>query len=262
LLGLQKVDVFKDLSGQTLRAIADRCKWTRYQRNEYVIRRGGADRDVHFVVAGMVRVTAEGWRGRRIIFRDVPAGELFGEHSAIDGRARVADVLAVQESLIASMPPDAFRALLARHVSVRERVLRRLTGSVRELAAQVLDLGVKRVPSRIWGELLRLARVAGVAANAARIDPPPAHQEIASHVGTSREQVAREFSRLYREGLLAREGRSLVVRDVVALEQRFGIRAPSRSLVLTLLGMKVVNARRSFSRQTRAVLVAALDTSG
>src|SRR4026209_2696579 len=108
LLGLQKVDVFKDLSAQTLRAIADRCKWTRYQRNEYVIRRGGTDRDVHFVVAGMVRVTAEGWRGRRIIFRDVSAGELFGGGSAIDGRARVADVLAVQESLIASMPPDAF----------------------------------------------------------------------------------------------------------------------------------------------------------
>ena len=257
LLGLQKVDVFKDLSGQTLRAIADRCKWTRYKRNQYVIRRGGADRDVHFVVAGMVRVTAEGWRGHRIIFRDVPAGELFGEHSAIDGRARVADVLAVQESLIASMPPDAFRALLARHVSVRERVLRRLTGSVRELANQVLDLGVRRVPSRIWGELLRLARLAGVDANAARIDPPPAHQDIASHIGTSREQVAREFSRLYREGILAREGHSLVVRDVVALEQRI---ADSRA-EHELAKEPVVDETRemptiSLARQRRAVLVA------
>ena len=257
LLGLQKVEVFKDLSGQTLRAIADRCKWTRYKRNQYVIRRGGADRDVHFVVAGMVRVTAEGWRGRRIIFKDVPAGELFGEHSAIDGRARVADVLAVQESLIASMPPDTFRALLARHVSVRERVLRRLSGSVRELADQVLDLGVKRVPWRIWGELLRLARLAGVDANVARIDPPPAHQEIASHIGTSREQVAREFSRLYREGVLARDGRSLLVLDVASLEQRI---ADSRteqeqgkqSAANDTSEMPAV----FFARQRRAVLVA------
>ena len=257
LLGLQKVDVFKDLSGQTLRAIADRCKWTRYQRNEYVIRRGGADRDVHFVVAGMVRVTAEGWRGRRIIFKDVPAGELFGEHSAIDGRTRVADVLAVQESLIASMPPDAFRALLAGHASVRERVLRRLTGFVRELADQVLDLGVKRVPWRIWGELLRLARLAGVDANAARIDPAPVHQEIASHIGTSREQVTREFSKLYREGLLAREGRSLVVRDVVALEQRIAdSRTEQGQCKQAVTDVPREMPPIAFARQRRAVLVA------
>jgi Crp-like helix-turn-helix protein len=140
---------------------------------------------------------------------------------------------------------------------VRERVLRRLTGSVRELADQVLDLGVKRVPWRIWGELLRLARLAGVDANAALIDPLSAHQEIASHIRTSREQVAREFSRLYREGLLAREGRSLVVRDVVALEQRI---ADSRTEQEQLSQACVDETRETptvvLARQRRAVLVA------
>jgi adenylate cyclase len=257
LLGLRRVDVFKDLSGQTLRAIADRCKWTRYKRNQYVIRRGGADRDVYFVAAGMVRVTAEGWRGRRIILRDVPAGELFGEHSAIDGRAHVADVLAVRESLVASMPPDTFRALLARHVSVRERVLRRLTGSVRELADRILDLGVKRVPGRIWGELLRLARLAGVEANTARLDPAPLHQEIASHIGTSREQVAREFSSLYRQGLLARDGRAVLVCDVGALERRVADSRTEQGLVeQATVGETCDLPTVTFARQRRAVLVA------
>jgi len=160
MLGLQKIDVFKGLDAQTLREIADRCKWTRYERNQYVIRRDGTDRDVYFVIAGTVRVTAEAGRGRRIIFRDVPAGELFGEHSAIDGRPHFADVLAVHESLLAAMSSEAFRALLASHASVRERVLRRLTRSVRELADRVLDMGAKPVPWRIWVEVLRLAREA------------------------------------------------------------------------------------------------------
>src|SRR5436190_616658 len=128
-VGLQKIEIFKGLNAQTLRAIADQCKWTRYNRNQYVFRRDGADREVFFVIAGTVRITAEGRRGRRITFRDLPAGEFFGEHSAIDGHARIADVQAVQESLLASMSPDAFRALVARHASVRERVLRRLAGS-------------------------------------------------------------------------------------------------------------------------------------
>src|SRR6185436_14129735 len=134
LLGLQKIDLFKGLDTSSLREIAGHCKWTRCKRNEYVIRRDGTDRDVYFVIAGMVRVAAPAGRGRRIIFRDVTAGDMFGEHSAIDGRSRFADVLAVRESFLASMPPEVFRAILANHASVRERVLRRLTGTVRDLA--------------------------------------------------------------------------------------------------------------------------------
>ena len=219
VLGLQKVELFSGLDSSSLREIALQCKWTRCKRNEYVIRRDGTDRDVYFVIAGLVRVGVSAGRGRRIIFRDVSAGELFGEHSAIDGRSRFADVLAVRESLLASMPPEVFRAILANHASVRERLLRRLSGSVRELANRLVELGARRVQSRVWTELARLARTAGVANNMARIERAPTHNEIASRVGTSREEVTREFSRLARQGLLERQGRSLLLRDVAALQQ-------------------------------------------
>src|SRR3990172_5389413 len=187
LLGLQKIDLFKGLDTTSLREIAGQCKWMRCRRDQYVIRRDGTDRDVYFVIAGMVRVAAAAGRGRRIIFRDIPAGEVFGEHSAIDGRSSFADVFPVRESLLASMPPEAFRAILARHTPVRERLLRRLSGSVRELANRGLDLGARSVQCRVWAELLRLARVAGVHDNAPRIEFAPTDKEIASRVGTSRE---------------------------------------------------------------------------
>ena len=219
VLGLQRVDILQGLDTRTLREIADQCNWTRYKRDQYVIRRNGTDRDVYIVIAGLVRVVAETGRGRQIILRDIPAGELFGEHSAIDGRARFADVLVVRESLLASMPPEAFRAILANHASVRERVLRRLSGSVRMLADRLIGLSAQSVQSRVWVELLRLAQLAGVQGNASRIERAPTHRDIASHVGTSREEVTRELSRLGRKGLLERAGRALVLRDVAALEQ-------------------------------------------
>jgi CRP-like cAMP-binding protein len=151
--------------------------------------------------------------------QDVGAGDVFGEHSAIDGRERVADVRALRESLIASMPGDVFRAIVASHGSVRERLLQRLTGSIRELTDRVLELGAQPVQRRIRIELLRLARIAGVDDNSSRLDPAPTHYEVASRVGTAREQVTRELSRLVRQGVLERAGRALVLRDVAALEQ-------------------------------------------
>src|SRR6476619_7167277 len=191
VLGLQKVELLSGLDTASLREIALQCKWLRCKRNEYVMRRDGTDRDVYFVIAGLVRISATAGRGRRIIFRDVAAGDTFGEHAAIDGRSRFADVMAVRESLLASMPPEVFRAILANHASVRERVLRRLTGTVRELANRLVELGAQRVQARVWTELLRLARAAGITSNTARIDRAPTHSEIASRVGTSREEVTR-----------------------------------------------------------------------
>lgn len=219
VLGLQRVDILKGLDTRILRAIADQCNWTRYKRDQYVIQRDSADRDVYIVIAGMVRVTAEAGRGRQIILMDILAGELFGEHSAIDGRGRFADARAVRESLLASMPPEVFRTILANHASVREHVLRRLSGSVRQLADRLIDLGAQNVQSRVWVELLRLARQAGVQSNASRIEHAPTHKHIASYVGTSREEVTREISRLGRRGLLERAGRALVLHDVAALEE-------------------------------------------
>jgi TolB-like protein/class 3 adenylate cyclase/CRP-like cAMP-binding protein/Tfp pilus assembly protein PilF len=265
VLGLQKVELFKGLDSASLREIALQCKWTRCKRNEYVIRRDGTDRDVYFVIAGMVRVGATAGRGRRIIFRDVLAGDMFGEHSAIDGRSRFADVLAVRESFLASMPPDVFRAILANHAAVRERLLRRLSGSVRELANRLVELGAQRVQSRVWTELVRLARAAGVVDNAARIERAPTHNEIASRVGTSREEVTREFSRLGKQGLLERQGRALVLRDIAALQELAADARPEE--VAALPPLATADEWRHFSglgvqRQRRGVLVAdALDSS-
>jgi adenylate cyclase len=219
VLGLQKVELFSGLDPYSLREIAAQCSWIRCKRNQVVIRSGGTDRDVYFVIAGMVRAAAGAGRGRRIIFRDVPPGEMFGEHSAIDGSRRFSDFVAVRESLLASLSPEAFRAILTNHAVVRERVLRRLTSTVRELGARILDLGAQPVQARVWAEMLRLARAAGVQDNAARIERAPTHHEIASRVGTSREEVTRELSRLGRQGLVQRAGRALQLLDVAGLER-------------------------------------------
>ncbi|HZE60181.1 MAG TPA: cyclic nucleotide-binding domain-containing protein [Burkholderiales bacterium] len=257
VLGLQKVELFRGLDPASLREIGQHCKWTRCKKNEYVIRRGdGTDRDVYFVISGLVRVAAPAGRGRNIIFRDVAAGDFFGEHSALDGLNRFADVVAVRESLLASMPPEAFRAILANHASVRERLLRRLSGTIRELAGRVLDLGARRVQSRVWAELVRIARASGITDKSARIERSPTHKEIASRVGTSREEVTRELSRLARQGLLERQGRALVLHDVRALEELMTDALPQdASPALPEEEWRHVNPPRA-QRLPRAVLVA------
>ena len=218
-LGLKRIQLLEGLPDETLEAIARQCRWRRFRAEEQIISRDAADSDVYLIIDGRVRVTTFSAAGREVVFGDMSAGQWFGDFAAIDGLTRSADVVAVEDTVVAAMTPKQFRRVVLDNVVVCERLLRRLVNSVRELTERVYDFSTLGVQNRVHAELLRLARHAGVADNRARIDPAPRHVDMASHISTSREQVARELSAMAKQGLVSRETRALVVTDVARLER-------------------------------------------
>ena len=218
-LGLRSVKLLQDVPADRLEELAQGCQWRRFTAGQRVISRDAQDHDVYLIVAGKVRVTAFSATGRQLTYRDVAAGDLFGDLAAIDGRSRSADVDALDDTLLASMSPAMFRRLLHEHPAVCDRVLGRLVGLVRDLTERLFEFSTLGVHERVYAELLRLARLAGVRANRARLEPPPNHSDIASRVGTYREQVTRELSAMVKQGLLERGDHALVIPDVARLEK-------------------------------------------
>ena len=217
-LGLRNIGLLAGLPPARLEAIARQCAWRNHEKGQSIISREADDGGVYFLVAGRVRVTTYSQGGRETTFRDIEAGEMFGELAAIDEAPRSADVIALEGALTAALPPAAFWQLLREEPLVAERVIRRLSSLVRLLSERVVDLSTRAVPTRIHAELLRLAREAGIAGNRARLAPAPKHVDIASRVSTYREQVTRELSALTKAGILAKEKDALVVADVKQLE--------------------------------------------
>ena len=218
-LGLRRVRLLEDLDAAALEALAQQCRWRHCARGERVVSRDASDADVYLVVSGKLRSTAFSPAGRQVTFREMAAGDWFGDLSAIDGKARAADVDAIDDSVLAAMRPCAFLRLVEDHPKACRRVLDRLADEVRELTDRVIDCSTQSVRQRLEAELLRLARQAGVAGNAARIDPAPMHSDIAARISTYREQVTRELSAMARQGLVERSCRALVVTDVARLQR-------------------------------------------
>lgn len=219
MLGLRRIRLLDGMPESALENIGRQCRWRRYPAGQRVISREAPDQDVYFIVSGRVRVTSFSAAGRQVTFRDILAGDWFGDFAAIDGLSRSADVVAIEETLVASMEPAAFQRLLHENPTACSRMMHRLVASVRELTERVFDLSTLGVQNRVHAELLRLAREAGIKGNAARIDPAPKHTEIASQVSTYREQVTRELSSMVKLGLIQRSGRALVIPDVARLEK-------------------------------------------
>jgi CRP/FNR family transcriptional regulator, cyclic AMP receptor protein len=219
VLGLQRNLLLEGLELPALQQLARHCRWRRFAAYQQIISREADDRDVYLIIAGRVRVTAYSARGRQVLFGDKNTGEWFGDFAALDGRSRSADVLALQDTLLAAMKPEVFRKLMHEHPAVCERVLRRLLDCVRDLTERVFEVTTLDVQNRLRAELLRLACQAGVKANAARLDPAPRHADLAGHISTNREEVTRALAAMFREGLVRKDGAGLVIPDVARLEK-------------------------------------------
>jgi CRP-like cAMP-binding protein len=219
VLGLRNVRLLEGVPPSALEELARECRWRRYTAGHRVISREAGDNDVYLIVSGTVRVTAFSAGGRQVTYRDIRAGEWFGELAAIDGLSRSADVLAMEDTLVAAMSPAVFRRLLHDHAVICDRMLQRLVSSVRELSERVFEFSTLGVQNRVHAELLRLARQSGVNGNSARIDPMPKHTDIAANISTYREQVTRELSAMAKQGLVRRSGNALVIPNVERLER-------------------------------------------
>ncbi len=216
-LALQRIALLQGLAPQRLDLLAQRCAWRSIPAGQPLLLRSEEKSDVYFLVSGQLRVTTYSTHGRQVTFRDSVEGEHFGDLAAIDGLPRSADVITLAPCVVASLDRAAFLQLLRDEPLVAERVMRGLAALVRQLSERVIDLSTLDVPHRLQAELLRRARAAGIAGNRARLEPAPTHAALASHISTGREQVTRELNALRRAGVLAKDGKALVVADVQRL---------------------------------------------
>jgi CRP-like cAMP-binding protein len=170
-----------------------------------------------------VRIVNHSVGGREISFDDVDAGGFFGELSAIDGDSRSATVISLGATVVAFLSPRRFEELMLAQPKITLALMRRLTGMVRRSTERIMDLSTVGANNRVHAELLRLAKVDGMAdspkSNTATITPIPVHSDIAARVSTTRETVARVLGDLARDNVVERGDSALVIRDLRKLRR-------------------------------------------
>ena len=175
--------------------------------------------DVFIVLEGTLRVELYSLNGREISLADLGAGDIFGEFAAIDGQPRSASVTATSACAVACISDSAFRQVTLGTPENAEWLARRLVGRIRLQTERIFELNALAVRNRLHCELLRLSLDAGVAHNAAVVQPAPTHAQLAARIGTHREAVTRELQYLQKQGIVIQQGRELRVNDVNELAE-------------------------------------------
>jgi CRP/FNR family transcriptional regulator, cyclic AMP receptor protein len=217
---LDRIPFFQGLDPAQAENHSRHCLWRHCSENELVLDFDDISTDVYFIVSGEVRVLIRTAAGKEMILGDMGAGRFFGEMAAIDGTKRSANVTALTNTELCVMPASVFKALVFAQPAVCEKLLKLLSGRIRDLNTRLFERSALDLRHRLYAELLRLAAPRKGAAGQSIVSPPPLQHDLAARIGCRREQVSRELSAMLEEGLAERTKGALVLLAPELIQKR------------------------------------------
>lgn len=214
---LSRVAIFADLSEAELHELAHRTVMHHAHAGGLIFAEGDPCQGFYVVQSGEVKIFKIGASGREQILTIERAGDSVAELPVFDGGPYPASAMAVTDSTLLFISKRDFRTVLLENPEVGLKVLKAVGLRLRRLVGLIEELSFTTVRARLVMLLVRHVRTQGEPTARGIELTLPTNQELASQIGTVRELISRNLSRLQAEGLIRLDGKRLIVPDVDAL---------------------------------------------
>jgi CRP/FNR family transcriptional regulator, cyclic AMP receptor protein len=214
---LRRTPLFTELSEQELNFIAERAVVRHFDAGQSVFSEGEACSGLWIIETGKVRIYKSSPNGREQVLAIEGPGSSIAELPVFDGGKYPASAASVNESKLLFISKEDFQSLCLKHPEVALKVLRIVGRRLRGLVGIIEELSFTTVRHRLISLLVRMAKEGHRTSEGVEITLTANQQELAAQMGTVRELISRNLSRLQAENLIRVEGRKIVITDLPAL---------------------------------------------
>lgn len=216
---LGRVAIFSGLAGNELGFLTQRAVLKHYAAGSLIFAEGDACAGLYVVASGHVRIYKTSAGGREQVLSVDGPGDSIAELPVFDEGNYPASAQAVNDASLIFISKQDFQALCLAHPQVALKVLRVVGARLRRLVGIIEELSFTTVRHRLASYLVGLARKEGASTSRGiEIHLPGNNQELAAQIGTVRELISRNLGRFQAEGMLECSGRTVLIRDLKALE--------------------------------------------
>jgi CRP/FNR family transcriptional regulator len=217
---LRKTALFASLTENEIQALAGRASKKTLQRGELLFAEGDSCKGLFLVASGKIRIFKLSPAGREQVLAIEGPGSSFAELPVFDGGNYPAAASASEDSELVFVSRKDFQNFCREHPDVALKVIAVVGSRLRRLVGIIEELSFTTVRQRLIVLILQLAEAGGTPSkDGIRLELTKSHQDFAAELGTVRELVSRNLSRLQAEGFLEVEGRKLVVKDLAGLKR-------------------------------------------
>ena len=217
---LRQTPLFASLNENELEALAARVKSRHFERGALLFSEGDSCIGLFLVASGKIRIFKLSSGGREQVLAVEGPGSSFAELPVFDGGNYPASASALEDAEALFISRKDFQNFCREHPEVTLKVLAVVGSRLRRLVGIIEELSFTTVRHRLIALILRLVDSSGTASKGGvRVELTKTHQDLAAELGTVRELVSRNLSRLQAEGFLEVDGRRVIVKDLAGLKR-------------------------------------------
>jgi CRP/FNR family transcriptional regulator len=216
---LKKVAIFSGLTEQEFAFLTAHVVPRKCSAGELIFGEAEPCTGLYVIESGNVRIFKSSAGGREQVLSIDGPGSSIAELPVFDGGNYPASAQAVNDCTLLFFSKKDFQALCLQHPEVALKVLRVVGARLRRLVGIIEELSFTTVRQRLVAMLVRLAKSSGQKESGSiMITLPANNNELAAQIGTVRELVSRNLSRLQSENLIQMDGRAITIADLQKLE--------------------------------------------
>jgi len=207
--------VFTDLPLDDLELLTANKTEQVYKKGEIIFREGAYPSGIFYITDGKVKKYKLDKDGREQIIYVANTGELLGYHAILSEDRYPDSAAALEESKIAFIPKEDFLETLHQSEVLSRRLLKMLSHEFAVLANSLTMFAQKSVRERLALQLIVIREKYKVNFQPGMpVEINMSRDDLASLVGTARENVVRVLSEFKEAGILETKGRKIIVHDV------------------------------------------------
>jgi CRP/FNR family transcriptional regulator len=209
--------ILSALTDSGRKALSEHMAEVRYDKDEFIFKEGDPAESFHVLLSGTVKCVKSSPEGKEAVLKVLAPGDLFCCEAAVfDGGEHPGCAKPMGPVKVLK---QAYFRLLKDNPEAALEIIRYLGHRLTESQETAKTFALERADQRVASLLARLAeRVGKEMPGGLLLDMRLSRQDIADMTGLALETTIRTISKLTRDGLLGKSGRSIVVKDLKGLK--------------------------------------------
>ncbi len=211
------VSFFKD---RDLKSLAEGVTEAHYDKGQFIFKEGDPAEWFHVLTSGAVKCVKTSPQGKDAVLKVLLPGDLFCCEAAVfEGKPHPGCAQPMGPVTVLKIRKETYFRILKQNPEAAMELIKYLGNRLNEAQETAKTFTLERADQRIASLLVRLAdRVGKKTPQGVLLDIRLSRQDLADLGGLALETTIRILSRLTTKGLLAKSGRSLVIRDLNRLK--------------------------------------------
>lgn len=219
-VSLKNVPLFADLDEAELDQVAQLCRPRAITRGNVIFYEDDPGTGAYIILGGKVKIVVNADDGREHILGILQENDVFGEMSLLDGQARSASAIAVDDVQMVTIQRDEFLKLLRQNPDLTLKLLVTLSLRLRAADRNMESLAFLSAPGRVARLLLELGKEHGERTpDGLTFSHKMTRQELASLAGTSRETLTRVLMDYQDRGIIHLDKNRLTLKNEEKLKE-------------------------------------------